>query len=112
MSEQDHQHDAPADQGAGTATIVRPKPAPPKPRLDKMPQWKVLLHNDEVNDMGYVIEAILELTTLTPQMALVRMLEAHHAGLSLLVTTHQEYAELLQEQFQTKKLCVTIEPDE
>ncbi|MCA9296180.1 MAG: ATP-dependent Clp protease adaptor ClpS [Phycisphaerales bacterium] len=94
----------------GTATAMRPRSRPAPPRMDKMPQWKVLLHNDDVNDIGYVVDTILELTSLTPQMALLRMLEAHHAGLSLLVITHREYAELLQEQFQSKRLSVTIEP--
>jgi ATP-dependent Clp protease adapter protein ClpS len=94
----------------GTATATRTHARPGPPRMDKMPPWKVLLHNDDVNDIGYVVDTILELTALTPQMALLRMLEAHHAGLSLLVTTHREYAELLQEQFQSRRLAVTIEP--
>jgi ATP-dependent Clp protease adapter protein ClpS len=40
------------------------------------------------------------------------MLEAHKRGLALLVSTHREHAELLQEQFTSKKLTVTIEPGE
>jgi ATP-dependent Clp protease adaptor protein ClpS len=93
--------------GGGTATVTRPAP----PRVDRMPLWKVLLHNDEKNDMGYVVETILELTTIGPQIALVKMLEAHKTGVALLVTAHREYAELLQEQFTSKRLTVTIEPD-
>ena len=38
------------------------------------------------------------------------MLEAHETGVTLLVETHREHAELLQEQFQSKQLTVTIEP--
>lgn len=76
-----------------------------------MPPWNVLLHNDDVNEMGFVVETIVELTTLTPQTALVRMLEAHRKGLALLLSTHREYAELLQEQFASKGMQVTIEPD-
>lgn len=98
------------DDGSGaTAMVPRTRPAPP--RAEKMPPWKVLLHNDEKNDMGYVVETILELTAIAPQIALVKMLEAHKTGVALLVTAHREYAELLQEQFKSKGLTVTIEPD-
>ncbi len=97
------------DAGGGTATATRPRTAPP--RLDRMPLWKVLLHNDSRNEMGYVVETILELTSLNPQTALIRMLEAHKSGTALLVATHREHAELLQEQFTSKGLQTTIEPD-
>jgi ATP-dependent Clp protease adaptor protein ClpS len=90
-----------------TMTVTRPAP----PRVERMPLWKVLLHNDEKNEMGFVVEAILELTTISPQAALVKMLEAHKTGVALLITAHREYAELLQEQFTSKGLTVTIEPD-
>ncbi len=95
--------------GGGTATATRPSIAPR--RVDRMPLWKVLLHNDQKNEMGYVVEAILELTSLNPQTALIRMLEAHKSGTALLVATHREHAELLQEQFASKGLQTTIEPD-
>jgi ATP-dependent Clp protease adaptor protein ClpS len=93
----------------GTATIERTRPAPVK--LDRMPPWKVLLHNDDVNTMEDVVDAIIELTTLRRQDAVLRMLEAHRRGLTLLLTTHREHAELLEEQFRSKRLTVTIEPD-
>lgn len=95
--------------GGQTTTATRPQPA--RPRVDRMPPWKVLLHNDNINEMGYVIETIIELTAMNPQTALLRMVEAHKTGVALLVTTHKEYAELLQEQFVSKGLTVSIEPD-
>jgi ATP-dependent Clp protease adaptor protein ClpS len=79
--------------------------------LDRMPPWKVLLHNDDVNEMGYVIETIVELTSLNRQTAILRTLEAHQSKLALLMTTHREYAELLAEQFASKRLTVSIERD-
>ncbi|MHC5023788.1 MAG: ATP-dependent Clp protease adaptor ClpS [Planctomycetota bacterium] len=100
------QHEQP--EGPGATTVPRPT----KPRPRQMPPWKVLLHNDDVNDMGYVVQAICELTTLAEQEAVMRMIEAHQSGVALLLTTHQEHAELLQEQFASKQLTVTIEPDE
>ena len=102
------QHDQ--DGGSITVTTTRPAPTKPKPRL--LPQWKVLLHNDDVNDMRYVVDSICALTSLVEQQAIVCMVEAHQSGVALLLTTHQEHAELLEEQFASKQLTVTIEPDE
>ena len=85
-----------------------PKRKPPQP----LPPWKVLLHNDDKNDMIYVVETIMSLTPLKEQDALLRMEEAHKTGVALLLTTHKERAELYKEQFQSKGLVVTIEPAE
>ncbi len=92
----------------GTATKVKPKRTPPQP----LPPWKVLLHNDDKNDMGHVITSIVELTPLNEQDAANRMKEAHQTGVALLLVTHKERAELYLEQFQSKSLVVTIEPAE
>ncbi len=81
-----------------------------RPRTRRLPPWRILLHNDNVNDMPYVVETIVALTRLNRHDAVTRMLEAHTRGLSLLLTTHREHAELLDEQFQSKRLKVTIEP--
>ena len=101
--------------GAGTAT-AKPKrarkPAPKKGPPGMLPPWKVLLHNDDKNDVFYVVETIVELTPLNEQDAKLRMLEAHETGVALLLTTHKERAELYKDQFQTKGLTVTIEPAE
>lgn len=97
-----------------TATAVKPKrkdkpqSKPPKP----LPPWKVLLHNDNKNEMLYVVVTIMELTPLKEQEAILRMTEAHKSGVALLLTTHKERAELYQEQFQSKGLITTIEPAE
>jgi ATP-dependent Clp protease adaptor protein ClpS len=86
-----------------------PREAPPK--ADRLPPWKIILHNDDINDMIYVIQTIKELTGMNTVMATRRMLEAHTRGLALLLVTHRERAELLVEQFVCKKLIVTTEPD-
>lgn len=93
------------DEQGGTAT----KPAPRAPSL--LPQWNVLLHNDDNNEMGYVVNTIVELTPLRPPEAFKCMIEAHQRGLSLLLQSHREHAEFVAERFQSKKLTVTIEPD-
>jgi ATP-dependent Clp protease adaptor protein ClpS len=104
-----------SDEGGGAATAVakpkgktKPKQKPPQ----MLPPWKVLLHNDDKNDMFFVIVSIVELTPLTEQDAKLRMIEAHETGVALLLTTHKERAELYKDQFQTKGLTVTIEPAE
>lgn len=86
-------------------------PAPPRPRVDRLPQWKVLLHNDPVNDMLYVVTTLREIASLNHLMAIERILEAHKTGVALLLLTHREKAELLQEQFTSKRLKTTIEPE-
>jgi len=75
------------------------------------PPYKVILHNDDVNEMGYVVEVIVKLTPLSFEQAVQKMLEAHHTGRSVLLVTHKERAELYQEQFRSCRLTVTIEPD-
>lgn len=99
----------PEPDGGGTATATRPAPSRPRPRM--LPQYRVLLHNDDINDMIFVASAIVELARIPRGEAIDRMLEAHRDGLALLLTTHREHAELLEDQFQSKGLVVTIEPD-
>jgi ATP-dependent Clp protease adaptor protein ClpS len=86
------------------------KTVPLKPKRKPLPPWRVLLHNDEVNEMLYVVQAIVSLTPLPLRDAAAKMLEAHKRGLSLLLTTHQERAELYVQQFASCNLIVTIEP--
>lgn len=88
------------------------KPAPTKKPPQPLPPWKVLLHNDDQNDMLHVVESIVALTPLNAHDAVLRMKEAHESGVALLLVTHRERAELYVEQFQTKRLIVTIEPAE
>ena len=112
------------DQGGGGAAVAEPKTKPkpqkksagktrPKPPARKnLPPWKVLLHNDNKNTFEYVILSILELTPLKELDAIKATEEAHRSGVSLLLVTHRERAELFVDQFQSKTLKVTIEPAE
>lgn len=100
---------SPAPDPPERGSAVKERPAPP--RLDRMPPWKVLLHNDDVNDMLHVVATIMELCAVPRTRAVHLMLEAHTRGLALLMVTHKERAELLEEQFRSKGLTVTIEPE-
>ncbi|MAE59945.1 MAG: ATP-dependent Clp protease adaptor ClpS [Planctomycetaceae bacterium] len=82
------------------------------PRLRKMPPWKVLLHNDDINDTNYVVATLARLTPLSISAATQRMLEAHQNGIAMVLTTHQERAELYRDQFTSMGLTVTIEVDD
>ncbi len=90
---------------------VAPVPVSPAKRPEKLPPFRVLLHNDEVNTFEHVVKSILKLTTLTPHEALLRTIEAHETGIALLLVTHRERAELFTEQFATFKITTTIEPE-
>ena len=97
--------------GATTAVAPTKKPVPTKREPGKLPPFKVLLHNDDVNTFEHVIVSIVRLARLETQEAMTRALEAHEAGVSLLLVTHQERAELIQDQFTSVGITVTIEPD-
>ncbi|MCS7014503.1 MAG: ATP-dependent Clp protease adaptor ClpS [Gemmatales bacterium] len=104
----------PRGDSGGTRSRAHPSHASPKDqakgRVDRLPPYKLLLHNDDVNDMAYVVQTIQELTALSREEATQRMLEAHKNGVALLLVTHKERAELYAEQFASKGLTVTIEP--
>ena len=111
-------------EAASETAVVEPPPAlPPSgpmpnaplkqastpPRLDKLPPYKVLLHNDDHTPMELVVRTIKELTPLNSAQVFMVMMTAHTRGLGLLLVTHKERAELYREQFASKKLTVTIE---
>lgn len=111
MADQEAHAEAPKPPEEGnTATKTRQKPEPTKTTPKQLPQYKVLLHNDDVNEFGYVIATIIELTPIKRLEAIQKTFEADRKGLSLLLVTHKERAELYQEQFKSKRLTVTIEP--
>lgn len=85
-----------------------PRAAPPERRM--LPPFKVLLHDDPVNEMLYVERTIRELVGLTQPHAHLVMLTAHTRGVALVTVTHKERAELFVEQFRSKNLTATIEP--
>lgn len=92
-----------------SGTTVAPSVAKPVSRL--LPPYKVLLHNDDVNDMLFVVQKVIELTPLSSDEAIERMVEAHHSGVCVLLVTHKERAELYCEQFACYRMIVTAERD-
>jgi ATP-dependent Clp protease adaptor protein ClpS len=109
--EQAHAVQDASGEGLSTATVQHEKPASSKRKPRQLPRFKVLLHNDDVNHFEHVILSIMKLTPLSEQDALLRTIEAHESGVSLLLVTHQERAELYLDQFMSVKIMVTIEPE-
>jgi ATP-dependent Clp protease adaptor protein ClpS len=101
-----------SENDGGAAALAKParKRAPRRKPPQALPPWKVLLHNDDKNEVPFVIRTIMELTPLKEQDAKLRTEEANSTGVALLLTTHRERAELYKDQFESKGLTVTIEP--
>jgi ATP-dependent Clp protease adaptor protein ClpS len=100
---------APSESSQGTATATKPAPARTPPVSKPLDQYKVLLHNDDVNDMVFVVQSICEIVPMPTQKAFTVMVEAHKSGVALVTVTHMELAELYRDRFQSKGLCSTIE---
>ena len=72
--------------------------------------YKVLLHNDDHNDMGYVVQAILKsVPQLSQDQALGIMEEAHQQGVALVIACPLEHAEMYRDRLQSCGLTATIE---
>ena len=111
--QEQQQKDSSGKSGTATAKPKRTAKTSPKQKPPQMlPPWKVLLHNDDKNEVGFVVKTIVELTTLNENDAKQRTVEAHETGVALLLTTHKERAELYKDQFESKGLTVSIEPAE
>ncbi len=78
----------------------------------KSPLYKVLLHNDPVNTMEYVVTTLRQVVPqLSEQDALGVMLEAHNTGIGLVIVCDLEPAEFYSETLNAKGLTSTIEKE-
>jgi ATP-dependent Clp protease adaptor protein ClpS len=80
-----------------------------------VPMWKVLLHNDDVTTMEFVIRVLVRYFGHSPEAAYKIMMAIHHKGIGLAGVYPMELAELKQEQVVSAArphypLKVTIEP--
>lgn len=76
------------------------------------PRYKVLLHNDPVNSMEYVVVTLRQVVpSLSEQDAIAVMLEAHNTGVGLVIVCDLEPAEFYCETLKAKGLTSTIEPE-
>ena len=85
-----------------------------KPELvkSKSPLYKVLLHNDPVNTMDYVVLTLRQVVPqLSEQDAIAVMLQAHSTGVGLVIICDLEPAEFYSEALKSKGLFSTIEKE-
>ncbi|QNJ15129.1 ATP-dependent Clp protease adaptor protein ClpS [Synechococcus sp. A18-46.1] len=76
------------------------------------PRYKVLLHNDPVNTMEYVVNTLRQVVPqLSEQDAMAVMIEAHNTGVGLVIVCDLEPAEFYCETLKAKGLTSTIEPE-
>lgn len=105
-----------ADVEAPAAPVRAPVRAPEGDvdvRRRLMPPYKVILHNDDHNEIPHVVQALQK---SVPGMSLGRavaiMWEAHTSGKAVVITCPLELAELYQQRLQSFGLTATIEKDE
>src|ERR1700690_3476066 len=74
--------------------------------------WNVIVWNDPVNLMNYVVFVFIKVLAFTKEKATKHMLQVHQLGKSLVATESREKAELYHHQIQAHGLSVTIEQTE
>lgn len=71
--------------------------------------WKVLLHNDPVNLMGYVVLMLKNIFGYSDEKASEIMLSVHKNGKTVVWSGEKETAEFYVEQLHSAQLMATIE---
>lgn len=101
------------------ATAVKTRP---EERVERQPPYVVLLHNDDVNGMDFVVAVLRKVFGYSPERCHELMLEAHEKGLARVWTGALEIAELKADQIVScgpdptrrengaEPLRVTVEP--
>ena len=81
-------------------------------RAKLFPPYKVILFDDDYNEMDYVVAALLHaVDDLSRREAERIMLTAHLTGSAIVVVCPKEIAEYYQERLLNYGLTATIEPD-
>lgn len=75
-----------------------------------LPPYAVILHNDDHNEMLYVVRSlVICVPEVTAEQAVQIMIEAHEAGRALVVVCPLERAELYRDRLESRGLTATIE---
>lgn len=80
--------------------------------LDFAGPWRVVVLNDPVNLMSYVVLVFRKVLGLAEPLARERMLEVHEQGRSVVWTGLREKAEAYAFSLQQWHLTTVLEPDE
>ncbi len=97
---------APAGSSSGTAPCTPVRPVTQSG--GSLTPWSLVLHDDDVNEMGSVCEILCRSTRLRLSQAFAVMLEAHREGESVVLRTHREHVELLAEKLAQQGLTVSL----
>lgn len=74
-------------------------------------RYAVILHNDEVNSMEHVVDALLKsVPTLSEEDAVRVMMDAHTEGKAIITVCPLETAEFYRDRLQTFSIGASIEP--
>lgn len=71
--------------------------------------YKLILWNDDVNDMVYVATALFEICELDSQECVKVMLEAHEKGKAVAKSGDYEEVIKMKEQFDLRKIQTSVE---
>jgi ATP-dependent Clp protease adaptor protein ClpS len=74
--------------------------------------WRVIVWNDPINLMSYVVFVFMKVLGFKKQVATRHMREVHEQGKSCVALETREKAELYLEQLQSFGLTVTLEKSE
>jgi ATP-dependent Clp protease adaptor protein ClpS len=74
--------------------------------------WNVIVWNDPINLMTYVVFVFMRVLGFTREKATKHMLEVHEKGKSVVASDTREKAELYYQQIQAHGLMVTIQQNQ
>jgi len=81
-------------------------------RARLLPPYKVILFNDDYNEMDYVVSVLLQtINNLSQSEAEHIMLTEHLTGNAVVIVCPKEIAEYYQERLLSYGLTATIEPE-
>ena len=77
---------------------------------EHVPRFAVILHNDDVNSMEHVVDALLKsVPTLSEQDAVQVMMDAHLEGKATVTVCPRETAEFYRDRLQSFSIGASIE---
>ncbi len=80
-------------------------------KVNYVKYYKVILHNDKVNDFSYVKDKVKEVFRFKEEKAVKITMEAHSKNIALCSVEPLEHAEFRKERLASFKINSTIEPD-
>jgi ATP-dependent Clp protease adaptor protein ClpS len=101
--------------GSGSDRLVMTSPEVEQEILERsltehVPRFAVILHNDDINSMEHVVDALLKsIPTLSEQDAIRVMMGAHTDGKAVITVCPRETAEFYRDRLQSFSIGASIE---